>query len=164
MLPWRTIRPLPIASCSGVSGSATPVPVAARITEGDRALSCSAAVWVMWTSSASSAGGHDHEIGQGREISDVEAAGMGRAVGADQPGAVDREAHRQVLDRDVVDDLVVGALQEGRIDRAERAHALRGEAGGESDRVLLGDADVERALRMRLGELVDAGAATAWPR
>jgi hypothetical protein len=43
---------------------------------------------------------------------------MGRAVGADQPGAVDREAHRQLLDRDVVHDLVVGALQEGRIDRA----------------------------------------------
>ena len=41
---------------------------------------------------------------------------MGRAVGADQPGAVDREAHRQALDRDVVDDLVVAALQEGRID------------------------------------------------
>jgi hypothetical protein len=45
---------------------------------------------------------------------------MGRAVGTDQPGAVDREADGQVLDRDVVDDLVVGALQEGRVDRAER--------------------------------------------
>ena len=55
-----------------------------------------------------------------------------------------READRQILDRDVVDDLIVGALQEGRIDRAERPHALRGEAGGEGHRMLLGDADVER--------------------
>jgi hypothetical protein len=78
---------------------------------------------------------------------------VGRAVGADQPGAVDREAHRQVLDRDVVHDLVVGALEEGRVDRAERPHALRGEAGGEGHRVLLGDADVEAALGMRLANL-----------
>ena len=76
-----------------------------------------------------------------------------------RPGAVDGEAHRQVLDRDVVDHLVVGALQEGRIDRAERAHALGGQPGGESHRVLLGDADVEGALGMPLGELVEAGAA-----
>ena len=33
--------------------------------------------------------------GSAAEIGDVEGAGMGRAVGADQPGAVDGEAHRQ---------------------------------------------------------------------
>ena len=71
---------------------------------------------------------------------------MGRAVGADQAGAVHGEAHRQLLDGDVVDDLVVAALQEGRIDRRERLHAVGGEAGGEGHRVLLGDADVEGAL------------------
>ena len=43
---------------------------------------------------------------------------MGRAVGADQAGAVERKPHRQPLDRHVVHDLVIGALQEGRIDRA----------------------------------------------
>ena len=75
-------------------------------------------VWTMWHSSTSSAAAITDEIGQGAEISEVEAAGVGRAIGADQPGAVHREAHRQILDRDVVDDLVVGALQEGRIDRA----------------------------------------------
>ena len=71
------------------------------------------------------------------------------AVGADQPGAVDGEAHRQALDRDVVHDLVVGALQEGRIDRAERLQALGGQAGGEGHGVLLGDADVEACARER---------------
>ena len=72
---------------------------------------------------------------------------MGLPVGADQPGAVDREAHRQFLDRDIVHDLVIGALQKGRIDRGERLHALGGEAGGEGHRVLLGDADIEAAFR-----------------
>ena len=71
---------------------------------------------------------------------------MGCAVGADEAGAVDREAHRQILDRDVMHNLVVGALQEGRIDRAERLEALGGEARGEGDCVLLGDADIEGAI------------------
>ena len=44
---------------------------------------------------------------------------MGRPVRADEPGAVDGEAHRKFLQRDVMDDLVVGALQKRRIDRAE---------------------------------------------
>ena len=101
---------------------------------------------------------HDHEARQAAEIGDVEGAGMGRAVGADEAGAVDGEAHRQVLDRDVVHDLVVGALQEGRVDGGERLEALGGEAGGEGHGVLLGDADVEAAVGKFLGEQVEAGA------
>ena len=80
---------------------------------------------------------------------------MGRAVGADQAGAVDGEAHRQVLDRDVMDDLVIAALQEGRIDGAERLVAFGRQAGGEGHRMLLGDADVEGAVGERLLEEVE---------
>ena len=104
---------------------------------------------------------HQHEAGQAAEIGDVERAGMRRAVGADQAGAIEREAHRQPLDRDVVHDLVVGALQEGRIDRRERLVAFGRKTGREGDRVLLGNADVEGAMRERLAEDIDAGAATA---
>ena len=132
---------------------------AARIAEGDRA----AVVLGGGIGHVDQLGlvgrGHDHEVGQRAEIGHVEAAGVGRPVGADQPGAVDGEAHRQVLDRDVVHHLVEGALEEGRIDRAERAHALRGEPGGEGHRMLFGNADIERALGVRRGELVDPGAA-----
>ena len=69
-----------------------------------------------------------------------------------------REAHRQALDRDVVHDLVVGALQEGRVDRGERLVAFGREAGGEGHGVLLGDADVEGALGKLLAEQVEPGA------
>src|SRR3546814_9007981 len=64
--------------------------------------------------------------------------------------AVDRETHRQVLDRHIVHDLIIGALQKCRIDRRERPHALGGEPRGKGHRMLLGDPDVERPLRMRL--------------
>ena len=97
----------------------------------------------MWTSSASSAAAITTKSGRQARIGDVEGPGVGRAVGADEPGAVDGEAHRQPLDRHVVDDLVVAALQEGRVDRAEGLHPRRRHAGAEGDRVLLGDADVE---------------------
>ena len=71
---------------------------------------------------------------------------MGGAVGADQAAAVDGQHHRQVLQGDVVDQLVVGALQEGRVDRHHRLDALAGQPGGESQGVLLGDADIVEAL------------------
>ena len=83
---------------------------------------------------------------------------MGRAVGADEAGAIDGEAHRQILDRDVMHDLVVGALQEGGIDRRERLVALGGQPGGERHRMLLGDADIEGAVRKRFAENIEAGA------
>ena len=101
---------------------------------------------------------HHHEVRQAAQIGDVERTGMGRAVGADEAGAIEREAHRQALDRDVVHDLVIGALQEGRIDRAERLVAFRREPGREGHRMLLGNADIEGALGKRLLENVDAGA------
>ena len=83
---------------------------------------------------------------------------MGRAVGAHEPGAIDRKAHRQILDRDVMHDLVVSALQEGGIDRRERLHPFRGQPGGECHRMLLGDADIEGAIRKRFSENIEAGA------
>ena len=81
-----------------------------------------------------------------------------RAVLADESGAVEAEHDVQVLQGDVHDELVVGALQERRVDGDDRAHAADGEAGGEADRVLLGDADVVEAVGKRLGEGVEAGA------
>ena len=79
-------------------------------------------------------------------------------VGAHQARPVDGEAHRQLLDGDVVHHLVVAALQEGGIDGAERLHAVGREARGEGHRMLLGDADVEGALGEALAEQVQPGA------
>ncbi len=101
---------------------------------------------------------HQDEARQAAEIGDIVGAGMGRPVGADQPGPVQDEADRQALDRDVMHDLVVGPLQEGRVDGAKRLVALGRKAGGEGHRMLLGDADIEGALGVELGKGIDAGA------
>ena len=101
----------------------------------------------MWRHSFASEGAITVRLGTRAQVGVVEGAVVRGAVAAHQAAAVEREQHRQVLDRDVVDQLVVAALQERRIDRHHRLHALAGEPGGEGHGVLLGDADVEVALR-----------------
>ena len=54
---------------------------------------------------------------------------MGRTIGADQTGSIDRETHRQFLNGDIVHDLIVAALQKGRVDRGEGFVALGGQPG-----------------------------------
>ena len=49
---------------------------------------------------------------------------MSLAVAADNSRAVNRENEVVVAERRVVDKLVVGALQEGRINRENRPHSL----------------------------------------
>ena len=54
-----------------------------------------------------------------------------------------------------MDDHVVGALQEGGVDGADRTEIAGGQTGGEEGRVFLGDADVVILTRQRLLELVE---------
>ena len=101
--------------------------------------------------------GH-HHVGNAAQEGDVVVARVRGAVRAHQAGAVQREGDVQVLQRHVVDQLVVAALQEGGIDGDHWLLALAGDAGGEGHGVLLGDAHVEVALRETLLELDQAAA------
>ncbi len=56
-----------------------------------------------------------------------------------------------------MNDLVVGALEKGGVNRTDRAHAVGGHAGREKDRVLLRDAHVEELFRQLLFQMVQAG-------
>ena len=82
---------------------------------------------------------------------------MGCAIGADDAGAVQGKNHREVLQCHVMNQLVVGALQEGRIDRHHRLEPLAGKPCGKGHRMLLGDADIMVALRKTAFELDHAG-------
>ena len=100
-------------------------------------------------------GCHQHETRQATEVGRIEGAGVRRPVGTDQAGAIEREAHGQALDGDVVHHLIVGALQEGRVDGRERLEAFGRQARGKGDAVLLGDAHVEGAVGKFLAEQVE---------
>jgi hypothetical protein len=63
------------------------------------------------------------------------------------PCAVEGEDDGQSVERHVVDHLVPCAVQEGAVDRDDRAQATHRHAGGTGDGVLLGDAHVEEPVR-----------------
>ncbi len=71
---------------------------------------------------------------------------MGRPVIADNARPVDGEAHRQVLDGDIMHQLVIAALQEGGIDRREGLHPIGRKTGCKGHRMLLGDADIDASI------------------
>ena len=99
-------------------------------------------------------GGHDRHVRQAAEVSDIEGASMGCPISADKARAIYGEAYGQVLDCNVVDELIIPALQEGRVDRAEWLVAFCRKARRKGDRMLFGDADVERALGESLTEKI----------
>jgi len=83
---------------------------------------------------------------------------MSGTVGADEPRAINRKTHRQALDCNIVHDLIVGALQESRINGGKRLETFRGEACGESHSMLLGNADIESARGELFTEQIEARA------
>ena len=112
----------------------------------------------MSASSSSSLGAIERHLRDAAQIGDVEEAVMRGAVVAGEAGAVHAEEHGKLLQRDIVDDGIEGALQKCGVDGADRTEAARGHAGGEDDGVFLGDAHVEVAARMGGAEEIEAGA------
>ena len=55
---------------------------------------------------------------------------MGRAVGTDQAGTIDGKQYRQILDRHIVDNLIVSPLHEAGVDSHDRFHAFYRQSGG----------------------------------
>jgi hypothetical protein len=102
-------------------------------------------------------GRHHEHLREDPEVRQVEDPVVGRPVRAHQAAAVEHEHDREVHKTDIVEDLIVGTLEKGRVDRYHRALAAGCEAGRERDRVLLADPDVEEAFGDRLGEEVKAG-------
>ena len=93
---------------------------------------------------------HVDDSGNGAQVADVEEAVVRRAVVAGEAGAIHAKRDVEVLQRDVMDDHVVGALHEGGVDGEEGLHPSHGEAAGEERGMFLGDADVESSVRMAL--------------
>ena len=150
---------MPISIGDGSSGRGVADALAARVAQRDRAVVVAAAPCAACARAcASSRGAISTMLGSAAQVGDVEDAVVGRAVVADEAGAVHREDDVELLQADVVDDLVERALQEGRVDRADRLGALERQAGGEQDRLLLGDADVEVVLGLGLLQEVQPGA------
>ena len=82
---------------------------------------------------------------------------MAGPVLADEARPVHADQDRLVVLGRVVDDLVEGTLEEGRVDRDDWPAAAQGDPGRQGDRVLLRDADVHEPVRELRLEPVEAG-------
>ena len=91
-------------------------------------------------------GAGDDHVGELSLARDREHALVARSVLADQAGTIHGDDNRQVVLADVVDFLIEGALQECRIQGDHRPLTGQSHPGGESYRVLLGDADVDEPV------------------
>ena len=102
-------------------------------------------------------GRHHREVGDGSHVADVVLTLVRRSIGTDDAGPIEHEGHRQVLDADVVDELVVGALQEGAVDGHNRPQTFTGHTCRQGDRVLFGDADIHVLLGNSFLQQIQAG-------
>ncbi len=72
---------------------------------------------------------------------------MGLAIITNNTAAVNGKDNGQILEADIVDELVKGALQEGGIYGHDGYKTLRRQPGGKGNRMLLADSHVKNPLR-----------------
>ena len=87
----------------------------------------------------------DRQSRHGAESGHVENPVVRHPVLAHQAAPVETHHHRKILNRNVVDHIVVGPLHETRINVAEGNHACRGQSGRKGHGMPFGDAHVETA-------------------
>ena len=104
-------------------------------------------------------GRHQDHVGHAAEIRNIVKPMMRGPVVGRQPRAVHAENHRQILQCGVVDDAIIGALQERRVNRAHGVETHRREPAGEEHAMFLRDADVVIAVGQGLFEDLESGAA-----
>ena len=107
--------------------------------------------------------GHPH-TGHDAQHRQVPHAVVAGAVGPGDPGAVQHDRHRQLVQRNVHHHLIERAVEECRVDGDDGVHATHRQPGGRGHRVLLGDADIEEPVRVALPERREPGRARASPR
>lgn len=102
---------------------------------------------------------HDGQVGDAPHVAQIVAAVVGRPVVSDKAAAVQHHSDGQVLDGHVVDDLVVSALHERRVDADKGLEALAGHSGSHRHGVLLGNSHVKGSLGKPAPENVHSGPA-----
>ena len=98
----------------------------------------------------------NHHIRNTAQVGNVVRPGMRGAVGADQARAIECKKDGQILQRHIMNQLIVTTLQERRINCYDRFQPLASNTRCEGDSVLFGDADIKIARRKPALELHQA--------
>ena len=103
---------------------------------------------------------HDYHVGNAGQVRQIKRAIVRSTVGTDQATSVNCKCHIQILQGDIVDELIVSALQEGRINRDDWLESFTSKPGRVGQGVLFGNADIEITRRKLFSKLHQAGAFT----
>src|ERR1700681_2263143 len=82
---------------------------------------------------------------------------MGGTIGADETGAINCESNWQTLNCDVVNDLIVSALQKRRVDRSKRLESFCRQSCSECNRLLFANSNIKQSPRKRSAKNVETG-------
>ena len=103
-------------------------------------------------------GSENHHVRNGAQIGEIEDTVMRRAVLAHKTRTVEAEYDMQILKRDVHDQLVECSLHERGVDGDDRQHPAERETRGHPHRMTFSDPHIVEALRVGLGEAIQARA------
>ena len=93
-------------------------------------------------------------VGNGAQVSKVESAVVSHAVFPDKTSAVDAECNREFLNRHIMNHMIVGPLQEARINGHKRTEAVFGHTSGKGHGMAFGNTHVEHPVgQSRLHDL-----------
>ena len=102
--------------------------------------------------------GHHHKAGQIRQKRHIKRPRMGGTIRPHKARAINGKPHRQALNSHVMHNLIISALQEGRINRAKRLHPTRRQPRRKRHCMLFGNPDIETAFRKPVRKQVQPGA------
>ena len=104
-------------------------------------------------------GSHDCQVGDATHVRKIVASMVGRSVVSDHSGSVENHAHRQILDGNVVNNLVVTTLHKSGVDADERFQSLARHTCSHGDGMLLSNTNVEGSLGEATSEDIHSGTA-----
>ena len=81
---------------------------------------------------------------------------MGLSITSDKSRPVYRKGNRQILDTDIMQDLVIGSLQEGRINCHNRLQSACCQSRSKCYRMLLRDPHIEKSFRITVAETLQS--------
>ena len=100
---------------------------------------------------------HSDNVGHRTQVGNVKEAVVRGTVIGGKASAIHAERHRQILQSHIVDDAIVGALEERGVNRDNRPEIHGGHAGGKYHRVLFGNANIEIPVGQFVPQMFQAG-------
>ena len=91
---------------------------------------------------------HHYKAGKVCQKTNIKSTSMGGTIRPNQPRTVNSKSHWKALNCNIMHDLIIATLQEGRIDSAEGLHSPSSQARREGNAMLLSNSYIKTSARI----------------